>query len=403
MRNTKKSKRKILITSAAIIAVIIATAVLGRDRSSLAEKIIAEKISTNTSNIQKEFEKFVTGITPIDASFREHYEITNGQLSKALDILREGKALEAGFKVQVLQSIKKTQRDLEKLKQFASSFINSKNYKIKELSKECLKLEEYANKIMEHRYSFISSPEQYGSSDAKIQQLTEYTALFNEQYEYLTELAKKTKDTASLPNIKPVEFQETKKEKKLLSQWKNKTTEAMLADADQGDAAALHLMGMCYRYGLNGFPINLEAANKYFAASASLGFAPALEQIRLTYLEDQNENLNKQIFLQLVYLNLISSFGHSEFTLKYHEFRKLLTERMGPGITNEIERIATQKAIRIYETQNSLEASEDKAAFIITLLETQGIVEEDSKFEGNDYWYNIFQDGRHTSSDATNS
>src|ERR1700722_8546124 len=75
---------------------------------------------------------------------------------------------------------------------------------------------------------------------------------------------------------KPCEFQETKAEQKSTSRWKNKPMDELVSDAMHGDAAALHVLGMCYLYGLGGFPINIESANKYFAASASLGFAPSI-------------------------------------------------------------------------------------------------------------------------------
>lgn len=148
-----------------------------------------------------------------------------------------------------------------------------------------------------------------------------------------------------------IEFEYSKEEIQALGKWKDKnlTFEQLFMDALQGDAAALYNVGMCYLLGMQDFTIDVGAANTFFAASASLGFAPALDKLKMKYIYD---DLNP--FLCFVYTNLTISAGHREFTLTYHDLRNQFAEKYGIGVLKKIEEIALKKKCAIFENIKKL-------------------------------------------------
>lgn len=184
----------------------------------------------------------------------------------------------------------------------------------------------------------------------------------------------------------PIEFQYSQEELKAMEHWQDKTINKMMSDALNGDAAALYMLGMCQLYGIGGFPINLEQAKQCFSTSALLGFAPAIDKVKGFYIDDIN---NPNPFLILVYLNLTASFGHSEFTMPYHDRRKCVVEKFGDAMAKEIERIATAKITKIYDTMNQMEKSEDRVKMTLMLFVEEGIIGEDAQFDA-DYWRKFY-------------
>lgn len=186
-----------------------------------------------------------------------------------------------------------------------------------------------------------------------------------------------------------VEFGYSKDELKAMEKWKKKSFDELLNDALVGDPAALHMIGEAGLYGLCGLPINVERANQYFEVAAALGFAPAIDKIRSMYTED-----NPNPFLALVYVNLTASSGHTEYTMNYHKMRSYLLEKYGNKMCEEIERIASIKKIKIFETMDKLEKSKDKKEFIFSLFASRGITEGDNDL-GMDYWEKFFIKTKH--------
>ncbi len=191
-------------------------------------------------------------------------------------------------------------------------------------------------------------------------------------------------------NRETTELQYTKEEEKAMNKWKNKTPDELFTDALDGDAAALYMMGLCYLCGQMDLPINIENANEFFSAAASLGFPPAIEQLYKQHLEENN------IFLFIVYLNLTASSGHSEFIMTYHKIRDTLLEKFtqnGHALAKRTELIAAGKKIKISETIKNLKKikkSEDRQKFVLDLiLSNKGITQEDKNL-GMDYWSSIY-------------
>jgi hypothetical protein len=201
----------------------------------------------------------------------------------------------------------------------------------------------------------------------------------NSIHVYSTEEQKKGMNSESVS--KEIEFIYTEQEQLDIAKWKNRSMDDLIADAINGERAALYNLGECFFFGLD-FPVDMQTANSYFAKSASLGFAPALEQISRMYMNDESN-----CFLGLVYKNLTISFGHTEFIRAYHDFRSQLIKEAGKNIQriwNEIERIAIQKKAIILKNQKC--SQKDKGANWLSL---KNITDEDYQYD-NDYWKDVF-------------
>lgn len=178
-------------------------------------------------------------------------------------------------------------------------------------------------------------------------------------------------------------FKPSERESAAQGKWKGRSLEELFDDALKGDSAAMYMMGLCHLYG-HEMTINIERANIFFAASASLGYAPAIDKIRAMYVEDITNP-----FLSLVYANLVTSFGHPEYALPYHVLREDLVKEGGSRIVKEVERIALDKMTQIVELQQKLKESKDKSKLIAEMITTNGIIGEDIVY-GLDYWEKFF-------------
>jgi hypothetical protein len=184
------------------------------------------------------------------------------------------------------------------------------------------------------------------------------------------------------PNGQPTEFIPSAQELKETSKWQNKSMDDMGSDAISGDPAALYMLGLCMLTGNGGWTIDTETANILFARSASLGFAPAINQMRLMYQEAQNP------FLTMVYVNLTISLGHQELRPGYDQLRKQLVDDAGGlKIIREIEKIAAHKASHIINNKRKVHTSSNPGTTI--LMEVNNLEDEDVLFDSQ-FWQNIF-------------
>lgn len=182
-----------------------------------------------------------------------------------------------------------------------------------------------------------------------------------------------------------VDFIYTEQEQRDIAKWKNKTMDDVIEDANNGDRAAIHNLGIYFLLGIN-VPINVSQANEFFAKSASLGFAPALNQIAQMYINDESN-----AFLGLVYKNLTISFGHTEFTRAYHESRNKIIEKLaenGQRIFNEIEIIAAQKKSLILKNQKYIQDKQNKNEELYWVI-LESITDKDYQYD-NDYWLDVY-------------
>ena len=170
--------------------------------------------------------------------------------------------------------------------------------------------------------------------------------------------AKEKKELAAAQKEEPIELVFTSDEIAETERWKNRSMDDLAMDACNGDRGALYMMGMALLMGYGGWVVDVEMANDFFAKSASLGFAPALDKIRYMYLYD-----DANLFLMLVYLNLTISSGHSEFIRTYHELRQQVAETFGKAVVEEIERIAIHKQKIILQNKKKFEVNEEMIFF----------------------------------------
>jgi len=351
-------------------------------------------LKAQQKNSEAEFLEFLSVVVEKETSFLDHYEKSRENVSLAVKNLKENfnsnekRKLDVSFQIDALQITKKAQRKLTEFKQFAIAHQNSDNSKIRNISKEIVIFCKYAEVILDQLYKFFLSTDEFLTTE-RPKKLAEYTALFKEQHDFICELVRiEVEKGKSATQVNPedvVEFQYSDVELKSMDKWKTKSLDEMMQDAMEGDPAASHMIGLCLLYG-HGMPINVEMANTYFAVSASLGFAPAIDHIKAMYLEE-----NPNPFLSLVYVNLVTSFGHPEFSLTYHKIRADWAEKAGYPIVKEIERIAFLKSGKIIEITEKLKKAENKEKAFWEVYLNGGIVGEDL-FYGLEYWEKFFNE-----------
>ncbi len=139
-----------------------------------------------------------------------------------------------------------------------------------------------------------------------------------------------------------------------IESWKNAPYDV---ESFSKDPAGLYVLGMYHLLGQNGNSIDVERAHTYFAASASFGFAPALNKIK-----QRCEHQDKNVFLSLIYLNLTASSGHPEYVMEYHKERSFIVTQYGEHCAKEMERIASEKAKIIAQNKEKPELSQNITA-----------------------------------------
>jgi hypothetical protein len=206
-------------------------------------------------------------------------------------------------------------------------------------------------------------------------------------------LGKKCKDTESRHGTSLIQDQDkgevnisyTREELSALEKWKNKSFDDLVLDSFNGDSSGLYKIGQCFLFGNKelGITIDVSGANQFFALSASLGFAPALDKIKFMYVDD-----NPNPWLATVYYNLVASLGHTEFLIGYHKMRNEIVKKFGQGFMQEIERIAAQKQELILKNQKDLAAAANKEEFIVTKMT---LITLEDVLLGKNYWAEIFR------------
>ncbi len=178
----------------------------------------------------------------------------------------------------------------------------------------------------------------------------------------------------------PIEFVYKDDELKEMDKWKYKTFEAMFEDAMQCDRAALYMLGMSFLTGGGGVTIDTDVADFCFARSASFGFGPSIKQVLHKTIEDEN------ITLGLVYINLLTSFGHGEYVILYHQYRSKLLEVFGEGVCKEVERMASFKRDLISNNIKLLEKTKDRNKFLMELSDSKKLITSEDPCLGAQYW-----------------
>jgi hypothetical protein len=183
------------------------------------------------------------------------------------------------------------------------------------------------------------------------------------------------------------EFSISPTETARMGKWKNLSMDDLINDAINGDAAGLYMIGVCFLTGASGFTIDVEKANKFFANSASLGFAPSLRQISCMYLEEK-----KNPFLALVYLNLTISYGHPELVKAYHGVRAYILDNTNEQVVKEIEKIAAKKREQIEKNCEAAKLPENKPGNINIVPLIYNIVNLEDVTYGTDYWARVLEE-----------
>lgn len=181
-------------------------------------------------------------------------------------------------------------------------------------------------------------------------------------------------------NVDNNEFIYTKDEEKALKQKKYDSIDDIIVDAFHGNPVALWMLGMSMLTGSAGFPLDTVSANEYFVQSASLGFAPSINQVHFMYLIDLENP-----FLALTYLNLTVSSGHIELLGYYNKLRAEFIKTYGLNTMNEVEKIAIHKKTLI--SKYCKKAQEEPSNFT-NLNIGSGIIEEDVLFD-MEFWKGI--------------
>lgn len=178
-----------------------------------------------------------------------------------------------------------------------------------------------------------------------------------------------------------VEFQFTDQELEEMGKWKNKSLDLMLQDAlMNGDRAALYMVGMSVMTGVSGLTIDVDCAYTYFLQSASFGFAPSIKQLVHENLEQGNPHL------AMIYMNLLTTLGHHEYVVSYHELRSRTREVFGDGVCREIERLARSKYELIQANIRGLQEAQDKVKYCLSMLHNRTMINSQDKVIDSAYW-----------------
>lgn len=195
-----------------------------------------------------------------------------------------------------------------------------------------------------------------------------------------TDSNKFQKQETSAKKNQEVEFKFTAEELSEVSKWKSKSEEDMWEDAFKCDRAALYMGGMCLLTGKTGFTIDVSSADLLFSISASFGFAPSLKQLIHKNIEEEN------LFLILVYTNLMTSLGHDEYIETYYNLRENVMRGFGNDVLKEVEKIAAQKKERINSNIKNLSGTSDKKSLFIEMSCNGCLIDGDDFILDQSYW-----------------
>jgi len=183
----------------------------------------------------------------------------------------------------------------------------------------------------------------------------------------------KTSKVNVTPEADAMYLAQTPEEEDAINIWSKKSNDEINEAASKHDPVALYLIGM---WSLQD-PIDEELANLAFFESASLGFAPAIEQLFYAYREHNP-------WLALVYLKLAVASGHPELRPRCEKMHKEVLKIMGNAAVNEvIEKIALHKKEIIERNKTN------KGAGIDVLQEVENNVAYDDVLFDEAFWFLI--------------
>lgn len=330
------------------------------------------------------FTKFLNEHILVSSLFQKHYTISVENILKATSSIRSNKPINSSFKIEALQNIRDAYKVLENLEIALAEFNEDEQL---DLNSECLTFCHLAKKMMDEHHKFISKPETYLKDDAQLKRYGDKAALLKEQLQLIAQLSENRNHHIFSTNRitkQAIEYRFTKEELKATERWKSSTFETLIEDAHKGDAAALYMVGLCLLDG-HGMAINTGNAHDYFAASASLGFVPALGHLRAKHM-----NHPSNPFLALVYTNLMIAYGHNEYAANYQQQKDLLSLVGGEEVVKEIERISYEKKAEITNAQIILDWAKDKREAALRVYDSKGIIADDILYDLR-YWEKLFE------------
>lgn len=180
----------------------------------------------------------------------------------------------------------------------------------------------------------------------------------------------------------PGELVETKDEANAINKWLKTSGDAIATGVQNNDPAALWIQGMFSLTGSAGWPIDSQTATIFFARSASLGFAPSLNQLRLMYATEEQNG-----YLALVYINLTASAEHPEMLTLYEQIKSELLSvsgTLGMTIIKEVEKIAVHKQACIAKLANKIKHN-PKAIYL------EGLITDEDVLFDHDFWTHIIE------------
>lgn len=178
----------------------------------------------------------------------------------------------------------------------------------------------------------------------------------------------------------PGELVETKEERNAINKWLKTSGDAIAMGVQNNDPAALWIQGMFLLTGSAGWPIDSQTATILFAKSASLGFAPSLNQLRLMYAAEEQNG-----YLALVYINLTASAEHPEMLTLYEEIKSdllSLSGTLGMTIIKEVEKIACYKQTRIARLKSKMKNNRNA-------IYLEGLITDEDVLFDHDFWTHI--------------
>jgi hypothetical protein len=129
---------------------------------------------------------FIAAIAPIKASFLKRSETAERDIQRICKSLRDRRHPNLKLKKAALHNIKKTQADVDALKNIAISFQNSSDALVRQLSEEFITLHKHATAMLKHEERFVTAPRKFTHADGAL--LRKYTDMFRKQCERIDKL-----------------------------------------------------------------------------------------------------------------------------------------------------------------------------------------------------------------------
>lgn len=337
--------------------------------------------------LDPKFREFLDAIIPTAQSFEDHFKDFQAHQEKVLGLLAEKGELSQELKTTSLENIENVKNDLKNLKQAAKKFKNSQKISIQHAAKECLDFQASVNTIMDRYSNFIANPRKSTPSNQKISNFKKETADIEEYFTGLITLIRVARST-ELSEVgtqsRNGRFQLSEQESEAIAALAGEPTDVLQSEAMRGNAAAFYWLGHHVLSGPNG-ALNIEQAKQYYAASAMLGYVPAMYKLGLIYYKN-----DENYCLAAVYSALAALFGNLEMAQSTNMLRKELNACGCQAKMDAIERVAEHKRLKIHETAAKLKNVKDKTEIISSILSGENsLIAEDLGLGYDEYWKNF--------------